>query len=363
MQDHCWNYILRNWHLLQRTPTFKTTLPVDARQRLTAEVKDSLINITNLESPGDNSQSTGFSVLWDASNTQDNPTGTNALGPDGKRPVSKATEKRRQRLLEQQLQQQRQYEMEQQKARRAKFRQDMADARKSSSAAAAGSSTAETASDANLHRQDAEVPVSRQQSLSGAERPLPQQANAATPARQSSAATQQTGSSASASARRASRPSRDVTAQPSAAARCQSQTSAETRTIATVQTANSSQVSRRQSAPDLAATSQNSRPSSRTHSSRPSASIPRPGVQRQAAAAGEDLHMQAASGEANLHAERDGGARQPSADLVERSGQNGPGQIRPASSQVSQQHQPPVRSCSQLQQLRRLSLDSKPRFR
>ncbi len=46
----------------------------------------------------------GFSVLWDASNTQPDAGAANALTPDGKRPVSKATEKRRQRLAEEQEQ-------------------------------------------------------------------------------------------------------------------------------------------------------------------------------------------------------------------------------------------------------------------
>ena len=46
----------------------------------------------------------GFSVLWDASNTQPNASAASALTPDGKRPVSKATEKRRQRLAEEQEQ-------------------------------------------------------------------------------------------------------------------------------------------------------------------------------------------------------------------------------------------------------------------
>ena len=104
MQDHCWNYILRNWHLLQRTPTYKTSLPLDQRQRLAADVKLSLSEITTLDSPGDQSQSMGFSVLWDASNTQPDASASNALTPDGKRPVSKATEKRRQRLAEEQEQ-------------------------------------------------------------------------------------------------------------------------------------------------------------------------------------------------------------------------------------------------------------------
>ena len=98
MQEHCWNYILRNWHLLQRTPTYKETLPEEQKRALTAEVKGNLSQITKLESPTDKSQSMGFSVLWDASNTQ--PDASAALSPDGKRPVSKATEKRRQRLAE-----------------------------------------------------------------------------------------------------------------------------------------------------------------------------------------------------------------------------------------------------------------------
>ena len=61
-------------------------------------------HITTLDSPGDQSQSMGFSVLWDASNTQPHAGAANALTPDGKRPVSKATEKRRQRLAEEQEQ-------------------------------------------------------------------------------------------------------------------------------------------------------------------------------------------------------------------------------------------------------------------
>ncbi len=104
LQDHCWNYIQRNWHLLQRTPTYKVSLPLDQRQRLATDVKESLSQITTLDSPGDQSQSMGFSVLWDASNTQPDKNAANALTPDGKRPVSKATEKRRQRLAEEQEQ-------------------------------------------------------------------------------------------------------------------------------------------------------------------------------------------------------------------------------------------------------------------
>lgn len=102
LQDHCWSYILRNWHLLQRTPTYKASIPLDQRQRLAADVKQSLSAITKLDSPGEQSQSMGFSVLWDASNTQPEAA---ALTPDGKRPVSKATEKRRQRLAEEQQRQ------------------------------------------------------------------------------------------------------------------------------------------------------------------------------------------------------------------------------------------------------------------
>lgn len=101
MQDHCWSYILRNWHLLQHTPTYKS-IPLDQRQRLATDIKQSLSEITTLDSPGDQSQSMGFSVLWDASNTQPGAAAGNALTPDGKRPVSKATEKRRQRLAEEQ---------------------------------------------------------------------------------------------------------------------------------------------------------------------------------------------------------------------------------------------------------------------
>lgn len=101
LQDHCWSYILRNWHLLQRTPTYKS-IPVDQRQRLASDIKQSLSEITTRDSPGDQSQSMGFSVLWDASNTQPGAAADNALTPDGKRPVSKATEKRRLRLAEEQ---------------------------------------------------------------------------------------------------------------------------------------------------------------------------------------------------------------------------------------------------------------------
>ena len=101
LQDHCWSYILRNWHLLQRTPTYKS-IPMDQRQRVATDIKQSLSEITTLDSPGDQSQSMGFSVLWDASNTQPDAAAGNALTPDGKRPVSKATEKRRQRLAEEQ---------------------------------------------------------------------------------------------------------------------------------------------------------------------------------------------------------------------------------------------------------------------
>lgn len=75
---------------------------MDQRQRLATDVRQSLSEITTLESPGDQSQSMGFSVLWDASNIQPDPAAGNALTPDGKRPVSKATEKRRQRLAEEQ---------------------------------------------------------------------------------------------------------------------------------------------------------------------------------------------------------------------------------------------------------------------
>jgi hypothetical protein len=81
------------------------SLPLDQRQSLAADVKESLSHITTLDSPGDQSQSMGFSVLWDASNTQPDAGAANALTPDGKRPVSKATEKRRQRLAEEQEQQ------------------------------------------------------------------------------------------------------------------------------------------------------------------------------------------------------------------------------------------------------------------
>ncbi len=80
------------------------SLPLDQRQRLAADVKEGLSHITTLDSPGDQSQSMGFSVLWDASNTQPDAGAANALTPDGKRPVSKATEKRRQRLAEEQEQ-------------------------------------------------------------------------------------------------------------------------------------------------------------------------------------------------------------------------------------------------------------------
>ncbi|KAL3162058.1 hypothetical protein ABBQ38_009122 [Trebouxia sp. C0009 RCD-2024] len=104
LQDHCWSYILRNWHLLQRTPTYKVSIPPDQRQRLAADVKQSLSHITTLDSPGDQSRSMGFSVLWDASNTKLAAAAGLALTPDGKRPVSKATEKRRQRLAEEQEQ-------------------------------------------------------------------------------------------------------------------------------------------------------------------------------------------------------------------------------------------------------------------
>ncbi|KAL0025284.1 hypothetical protein WJX79_000539 [Trebouxia sp. C0005] len=86
LKNHCWNYILRNWHLLQRTPTYKVSLPADQRQRLALDVKESLSHITTLDSPGDQSQSMGFSVLWDASNTQPHAGAANALTPDGKRP-------------------------------------------------------------------------------------------------------------------------------------------------------------------------------------------------------------------------------------------------------------------------------------
>ena len=75
---------------------------MDQRQRLATDVKQSLSEITTLDSPGDQSQSMGFSVLWDASNTQPDAAAGNALTPDGKKPVSKATEKRRQRLAEEQ---------------------------------------------------------------------------------------------------------------------------------------------------------------------------------------------------------------------------------------------------------------------
>ena len=114
LQDHCWSYILRNWHLLQRTPTYKA-IPMDQRRRLATDIKQSLSEITTLDSPGDQSQSMGFSVLWDASNTQ--PDAGNALTPDGKRPVSKATEKRRQRLAEEQEHQRQEEEKRMQQRR------------------------------------------------------------------------------------------------------------------------------------------------------------------------------------------------------------------------------------------------------
>lgn len=134
LQDHCWKYILRNWHLLQRTPTYKETLPHDQRQRLAQAVNNSLSELTTLDSPGDQSQSTGFSVLWDASNTQPDASAANALTPDGKRPVSKATEKRRQRLAQEQEQQRQEEEKRRVQQRR---QQTVTEIRQRQAAAAA----------------------------------------------------------------------------------------------------------------------------------------------------------------------------------------------------------------------------------
>ena len=153
LQDHCWSYILRNWHLLQRTPTYKSTLPSDQRQRLALDVQEGLSHITTLESPGDQSQSMGFSVLWDASNTQPKSSAS-ALTPDGKRPVSKATEKRRQRQAEEEerqrqaeerktLQQRRQQTVKEIKERQVEARRRGDDA---AAAAAQAKSSAQSAS-------------------------------------------------------------------------------------------------------------------------------------------------------------------------------------------------------------------------
>ena len=350
MQDHCWSYILRNWHLLQRTPTFKTTLPADTRQRLSDEVKDSLVNITSLESPGANAQSTGFSVLWDASNTQDDTAGANALGPDGKRPVSKATEKRRQRMLEQQQQQQQQ----QQRARSAKLKQSRGTLTSSGKAnAVAGSDTAQCSTatpSADPYRQPVGLPTGRQLPNSDTESLLPGQANAA-PARHPANATQQSGSTASSAAQPArSSTSRDLAGHPGLDTGAQSANGAQRN------------VSRRQSAPDVAAARPRlQREPNQTRHDRPSSSLAKAALPRRGATADSAL----GSSSASLHKTQSTNGREASADM--RLGNSRPGRERQetASSQTVQEGsaQDSVQRLSQLQQMRRLSLESKPRFR
>jgi len=128
------------------------SLPLDQRQRLAADVKEGLAHITTLDSPGDQSQSMGFSVLWDASNTQPDADIANALTPDGKRPVSKATEKRRQRLAEEQEQRRQEEEKRvlqqrrQQTVKEIRQRQAAAAAQAGASSQSASSMTTQPAS-------------------------------------------------------------------------------------------------------------------------------------------------------------------------------------------------------------------------
>lgn len=354
MQDHCWSYILRNWHLLQRTSTFKTTLPADTRQRLSDEVKDSLVNITSLESPGNNTQSTGFSVLWDASNTQDGTAGANTLGPDGKRPVSKATEKRRQRMLEQQQQQQQLQEPQQ--ARSAKLKQSRGTVTSSGKAnAVAGSGTAQCSTAtpcADPLRQPVGLPSGGQLPNPDAGSLLPGQIIAA-PARQPANATQQSGSTASSAAqpaRRGSRPSRDLAEHPGLDTGGQSAGDPQRNG------------SRRQSAPDVAAARPRlQREPNQARRDRPSSSLPKPALPRRGAAADST----SGSSSASLHKTQSVNAREASADM--RLGNSGSSRERQetASSQTVQEGsaQDNVNRLSQLQQMRRLSLESKPRFR
>ena len=372
MQDHCWNYILRNWHFLQRTPTFKTTLPADARQRLSAEVKDSLVSIASRESPGDKAQSTGFSVLWDASNTQDDSAGANALGPDGKRPVSKATEKRRQRLLEQQQQEQQQV-----RAKSARLGHTKTSFAKSGSAGAAWPSAAQSsaaqpsaASSAQLRRRTAEAPDSTQARASS------NRLHSAS-ARQPTNATEHTGStggrSAGGTATRAVRPSTGVAAvaQPRVqSAKPQSRSAAGTPTSnARAQAIDrpAKQGSRRQTTPDMAPPRPTlQRVSSQMPSGKATSSSARPAFPEQALFASRAAASPVCGG-ANQAGLRDGQIE----DMTGASAYTGASSsehnqaLQGAELQQSQESnsESPIRSLSQLQQLRRLSLGSKPTFR
>ena len=360
---------------MQRTPTFKTTLPIDARQRLSAEVKDSLVSIASLESPGDKAQSTGFSVLWDASNTQDDSAGANALGPDGKRPVSKATEKRRQRLLEQQQQQQ----QEQQKirARSAKVAQAKGSIANSGSAGAARPSTAQSSpslsgaeSDAHPRRRMTEVPDATQQAGASSSR-----VHSAF-ARQPTNATEHTDSSSSSSnsAGTATRTARQSSGAAAAAppthvqiAKHQSRSAAGSPGLgarAQVTDRATGQTSRRQTAPDLAAARPTlQRMSTQTPGTRSTSSMPRPGLPKEASAASQATAspVPAAVAQGSLHDNQAVNAARASAGVAAEHSQ------AQQASGLQQPHennaQSPVRSLSQLQQLRRLSLGSQPRFR
>ena len=114
--------------------------------------------ITTLDSPGDQSQSMGFSVLWDASNTQPDAGAANALTPDGKRPVSKATEKRRQRLAEEQEQRRQEEEKRmlqqrrQQTVKEIRQRQAAAAAQAGATSQSASGTTTQSASSTSASR-------------------------------------------------------------------------------------------------------------------------------------------------------------------------------------------------------------------
>ena len=86
----------------------------------------------------------GFSVLWDASNTQPDAAGGNGLTPEGKRPVSKATEKRRQRLAEEQEQQRQEEEKRMLQQRRQQTVREIRQ-RQAAAAEAAGRATPSSA--------------------------------------------------------------------------------------------------------------------------------------------------------------------------------------------------------------------------
>jgi len=141
------------------------SLPSDQRQRLAADVKESLSHITTLNSPGDQSQSMGFSVLWDASNTQPDAGAANALTPDGKRPVSKATEKRRQRLAEEQEQRRQEEEKRvlqqrrQQTVKEIRQRQAAAAAQAGTTPQSASSMTSQPASSTNAGPSRLDTPL------------------------------------------------------------------------------------------------------------------------------------------------------------------------------------------------------------